>query len=82
VTSSELQRIAGILSNSAWTRLWLNWGDRRSGPVTMAIQCIDPTGRPQRIGEAEARGFTGDLRYVYTIPRTSEDGSPYLAKLL
>lgn len=86
VTAHELQRIASRLSNQCWCRHWLNYGDRRTG-VIMAIQCVDilDSGRftPARVNGIEELGFTlaDDERLLYTIPRTNEDGTPYVSKL-
>jgi hypothetical protein len=80
VTATELQDIARVLSNSSWCRYWLNWDDRQRGQPTMAIQCIDPTGMPQKVSGSEGRGFAESDRYVYTILRTEEDGKPFLLK--
>ena len=78
MTASQLQNIARQLSNSSWCRHWLNWSD-----TVMAIQCRDESGHPMKINRADANrfGFEEQNHYVYTIPRTNDDGTPYQSKL-
>lgn len=80
MTADELQNIVRILANSSWTRYWLNWSDSEH-PV-MAVQCIDFKGISQPIHDAVSRGFTETENYIYTVPRTNEDGTRYEQKLL
>lgn len=55
--------------------------------MIMAIQCVDilDSGRftPAMVNGIEELGFTlaDDERLLYTIPRTNEDGTPYVSKL-
>lgn len=86
MTANELQRIACRLSNQIWCRHWLNFQDRKKD-VKMAIQCRDHDGTPERIKDLESKGFelfwTDDIdcQWIYTIPRTNDDGTPYESKL-
>jgi hypothetical protein len=80
MTATELQRLVRIISNQAWCRHWLNYGDR-SDNVVMAIQCRDATGKPEPIDGLSRLGFTELQDHTYTIPRTNEDGSPFASKL-
>lgn len=63
------------MANSQWTRYWLNWSD--SEHPSMAVQCIDSTGKPQKIQDAESHGLTEKEDFIYTAPRTNEDGTRY-----
>lgn len=80
MTADELQSIARRLSNSSWCRYWLNWSDRTS-PVTMAIQCHDASGVPQRVPDAISHGLEEREDFVYTATRTNDDGTIYESKL-
>ena len=86
MTANELQRLSCILSNQTWCRHWLNWLDRPKD-VKMAIQCRDNEGTPERVKDLESKGFelfmTTDLecQWIYVIPRTNEDGTPFESKL-
>jgi hypothetical protein len=79
MTASELQRIVLRLANQSWCRYWLNYGDRRE-TVEMAIQSTDTDGGI-RIPELEQRGFEYKGNGLYLIPRTNDDGTPYVSKL-
>jgi hypothetical protein len=88
MTIQELQSIHRRLGNQCWCRWWANFGERREN-ILMAIQClsVEANGRfkpTHTVGMIEL-GFTVDpgtpLRYIYTIPRTNEDGSPYVSEL-
>lgn len=79
MTAHELQRIATRLANQSWCRYWLNCGDRHES-VTMAIQCRDFSG-PVEIRELENLGFRKLHSNIYIIPRTNEDGTPFVPNL-
>lgn len=79
MTATELQRIASRLANQSWCRYWLNYGDRRDN-ILMAIQCIE-SGKSVKVYDLPKKGFTCLPGNVYTIPRTNEDGSPFVAEL-
>ncbi len=80
MTADQMQSIARRLANGTWTRYWLNWSDSEH-PV-MAIQCIDHEGKPQIIHDADNHGLTEQEDYIYTAPRTNEDGTRYVRKLI
>ena len=90
MTIQELQRIVVRLSNSGWVRWWSNF-DCRETNVRMAIQVLDHAGAgglvPVPVRELEAIGFKEfdeakcGARYLYTIERTNEDGTPFVSKL-
>jgi len=79
MTAEKLQSYARVLSNSGWCRYWLNWSSSEN-PI-MAIQVINSAGVPQEITDAEASGLTLSVDYIYTAPRTNEDGTPYKASI-
>lgn len=79
MTVDELQSIVRVLANNTWVRYWLNWSDSEH-PV-MAFQCKDVRGLPQPVHDAVSRGFTEMDQYIYTVPRTNEDGTRYERKL-
>lgn len=90
MTAAELQRVAARLSNSCWTRYWLFWAVPPGRPV-MALQAIDRAGGEwvaadldgsdlERLGFA--REWCDGIGWVWVIPRTNEDGTPYVAGLI
>ena len=90
MTIQELHRIVIRLSNSCWVRWWSNF-DCRETNVRMAIQVLDHAGgfkvEAVRVKDLEALGFqeiddnkTG-VKWLYSIARTNEDGTPYVSKL-
>lgn len=79
MTATEIQNIARRLSNSSWCRYWLNYTDSEH-PI-LAIQCRNGYGVPQPIRDAEKHGLKQQLDFLYTAPRTNEDGTPYVSKL-
>lgn len=81
MTATQLQQIATRLANNGWCRYWLDW--RELNPPLMAISCIDENGNPQRIADAESHGLLIEdpVRLIYTVPRTNDDGKPYIPLL-
>jgi hypothetical protein len=76
MTINAFQNIVVRLANGRHTRYWLNWSGR---PYTvMAVQCIDGTGKPEAIKDAESHGLQESFDLVYTVRRTNEDGTPYV----
>jgi hypothetical protein len=79
MTANELQRIVTRLANQSWCRYWLNYGDRHKD-VEMAIQCLDGD-QAIKIRDLEMMGFKRCSMGVYTIPRTNDDGTPFVSSL-
>lgn len=89
MTATELQRLVVRLSNSCWVRHWIclcAFGKQ----AEMWIQVMDYGVKihdrivKRRVpdGEMEKLGFTFDeTTFIYKIPRTNEDGTPYIATL-
>lgn len=86
MTATKLQSIALRLSNQTFCRHWLNWTDRHEN-VLMAIQCRDYEGKVEEVKALLSEGFnlweTTDPQclWIYTIPRTNDDGTPFVSKL-
>jgi hypothetical protein len=88
----EIQRIVIRLANQSWVRWWANFGDRQTD-VLMAVQCLDfryhhavsPGRYPIECDDLLKLGFTiwpsERQACIYTIPRTNEDGSPFVSQL-
>lgn len=47
----------------------------------MAIQTCGPHDRTEEVPELSKIGFTRLDNNLYTIPRTNEDGTPYISNL-
>lgn len=80
MTATKLQDAVRVLANGAWTRYWMNYSKTADGETIMAVQCRDETGKPQPISDASRHGFAMHNDYFYTIPRTNEDGTPYVSR--
>lgn len=84
MTVEHLQNIVCRLANSGYCRYWVSWSGSEH-PI-MAVQCLSPSDmKPSKIHDAEARGLTenrapGMDDWIYTVPRTNEDGTPYQSK--
>lgn len=80
----ELTSIARRLGNQAWVRWWTNFGDRHDN-VVMAIQVLDsvPGGgiSPIEVRDLHQLGFEMHGDFIYIIPRTNEDGTPFVSRL-
>jgi hypothetical protein len=97
MTIRELQRIVVRLSNGAWVRWWSNYGDRHENclmaiqvlePEAGSDTCLTPVFIPTQVSDLEKVGFQLELsrfygygHAIYTIPRTNEDGTPYVSNL-
>ena len=87
MTANELQRLVVRLSNSCWVRHWLCQG-RTGQPAEMWVQVLDKdldgAFLPQRLPhkQMEQLGFAWhDCHGFYIIPRTNDDGTPYIVQL-
>ena len=86
MTADELQRIALGLGNQGWVRYWLNFNDSREN-VKMGIQVMafksESAITPVEVGDMARLGFelreggTWRDNFIYLIPRTNEDGTPF-----
>lgn len=81
MTADEVQAHARVLANSSWCRYWLTYNARADG-CEVAIQCRDVNGKPLPIYEAKMKGYTERGEYLYTAPRTTEAGFPYLPQMI
>ncbi len=77
MTATKLQDAVRVLANGSWTRYWLSYNQTSFGETIMAVQCRDENGKPKPISDAPRHGFAMHNNYIYTVPRTNEDGSPY-----
>jgi len=87
MTPAELQRLVVRLSNSCWVRHWLCQG-HTGQPAEMWIQVLDRCedgafhSKPLPLNQLEYLGFAWvEKQMFYTIPRTNDDGTPYIVQL-
>lgn len=84
MTLDCLQSIVLRLANNGWCRYWVNWSGAEH-PI-MAVQVINSKAEPQEIIDAESHGLIehrapGMDDWIYTVPRTNADGTPYRSLL-